>query len=68
MEAHTREHDGRMKGEIFEHFEMIQTGTLFKPQRRKANEGVRISHLDPEPRMNSRDEFRQGTNIREGCG
>ena len=30
---------------------------------RKANEGVRISHLDPETRMNSRDEFRQGTNI-----
>ena len=25
--------------------------------------GVRISHLDPETRMNSRDEFRQGTNI-----
>ena len=42
---------------------MIQTGVFFKPQRRKANEGVRISHLDPETRMNSRDEFRQGTNI-----
>ena len=45
------------------HFEMVQTGVFFKPQRRKANEGVRISHLDPETRMNSRDEFRQGTNI-----
>ena len=54
-------HDGRMKGEIFEHFEMIQTGVFFKTQRRKANEGGRISHLDPETRMNSRDE--QGTNI-----
>ena len=42
---------------------MVQTGVFFKPQRRKANEGVRISHLDPETRMNSRDEFRQGTNI-----
>ena len=45
------------------HFEMVQTGVFFKPQRRKANEGVRISHLDPETRMNSGDEFRQGTNI-----
>ena len=52
-----------MEIDIFEHFEMIQTGIFFKPQRRKANEGVRISHLDPETRMNSRDEFRQGTNI-----
>ena len=42
---------------------MVQTGVFFKPQRRKANEGVKISHLDPETRMNSRDEFRQGTNI-----
>ena len=56
-------HEGRMEINIFEHFEMIQTGIFFKPQRRKANEGVRISHLDPETRMNSRDEFRQGTNI-----
>ena len=56
-------HGGRMEGEIFEHFEMIQTGVFFKPQRRKANKGVRISHLDPETRMNSGDEFRQGTNI-----
>ena len=32
-------------------------------QRRKANEGVRISHLNPDTRMNSKDEFRQGTNI-----
>ena len=52
-----------MEIDLFEHFEMIQTGVFFKPQRRKANEGVRISHLDPETRMNSRDEFRQGTNI-----
>ena len=31
-------HEGRMEGEIFEHFEMIQTGVFFKPQRRKAND------------------------------
>ena len=52
-----------MEIDIFEPFEMIQTGVFFKPQRRKANEGVRMSHLNPETRMNSRDEFRQGTNI-----
>ena len=33
---------------------LIQTETFFKPQQRKANEGVRISHLDPETGMNSR--------------
>ena len=56
-------HGGRMEVEIFEHFKMTQTGIFFKPQRRKADEGVRISHLNPDTRMNSRDEFRQGTNI-----
>ena len=56
-------HDGTMEIDTFDHFEMVQTGVFFKPQRRKANEGVRISHLDPETRMNSGDEFRQGTNI-----
>ena len=56
-------HQGRMELEIFEHFKMTQTGIYFKPQRRKANEGVRISHLNPETRMNSKDEFRQGTII-----
>ena len=56
-------HRGRMEGEIFEHFKMTLTGTFFKPQRRKADEGVRISHLNPDTRMNSKDEFRQGTNI-----
>ena len=43
----------------FEHFSMAMTGVFFKPQRRKANEGVRISNLNPETRMNSKDEFRQ---------
>ena len=32
-------------------------------QRRKADEGVRIVHLDPVTRLNSKLEFRQGTNI-----
>ena len=47
----------------FEHFSMAKTGVFFKPQRRKANEGVRISNLNLETRINSKDEFRQGTNI-----
>ena len=51
------------EADIFEHFKMTQTGIFFKPQKRKANEGVRISHLNPDTRMNSKDEFRQGTNI-----
>ena len=33
-------HQGRMEFQIFEHFKMTQTGIFFKPQRRKANEGV----------------------------
>ena len=56
-------HGGRMEVETFEHFEMTLKGIFFKPQRRKADEGVRISHLNPDTRMNSKDEFRQGTNI-----
>ena len=56
-------HGGRMDITTFEHFSMAKTGVFFKPQRRKANEGVRISNLNPETRMNSKDEFRQGTNI-----
>ena len=56
-------HGSRMEGEVFEHFKMTLTGIFFKPQRRKADEGVRISHLNPNTRMNSKDEFRQGTNI-----
>ena len=56
-------HGGRMDITTFEHFSMAKTGVFFKPQRRKANEGVRISNLNLETRMNSKDEFRQGTNI-----
>ena len=56
-------HGGRIEIPIFEHFCMTRKGVFEKPQRRKANEGVRISHLNPETRMNSKDEFRQGTCI-----
>ena len=42
---------------------MTITKIFRKPQRRKANEGVRIFHLDPDTRMNSKNEFKQGTNI-----
>ena len=40
---------------------METTGVFFKPQRGKANKGVKISHLNPETRINSK--FRQGTNL-----
>ena len=64
LSKHVREkHDGRMEVEMFEHFRMELTGIFSSAQRRKANEGVRIAHLDPNTRMNSKDEFRQGTNI-----
>ena len=56
-------HGGRIEIPIFEHFCMTRKGVFDKPQRRKADEGVRISHLNPETRMNSKDEFRQGTCI-----
>ena len=46
-----KKYHGRMDDDIFEHFKM------------EANEGVRISNLNPDTRMNSKDEFRQGTNI-----
>ena len=61
---HIREkHGGRMEVEMFEHFRMELTGIFSSAQRRKANEGVRIANLNPDTRMNSKDEFRQGTNI-----
>ena len=56
-------HEGRAEVELFKHFQMVRLQVFQKPQRRKANEGVRIANLDPETRMNSKDEFRQGTNI-----
>ena len=56
-------HNGVMAIPIFSHFQMKLIQFFSKPQRRKANEGVRISHLDPDIRMNSKDEFLQGCNI-----
>ena len=56
-------HGGRAEVPLFGHFKMKRLQVFYKPQRRKANEGVRIANLDPDTRMNSRDEFRQGTNI-----
>ena len=54
---------GVMTIPMFDHFSMTLTKIFRKPQRRKANEGVRIFHLDPNTRMNSKNEFMQGTNI-----
>ena len=56
-------HSGVMVVPIFQHFSMKRTKVFKKPQRRKADEGVMIARLDPETRMNSKDEFKQGTNI-----
>ena len=56
-------HSSRMEVPMFKHFSMKLDKTFRKPQRRKADEGVRIAHLDPDTRMNSKDEFMQGTNI-----
>ena len=56
-------HNGVMVVPIFSHFQMKLTQFFSKPQRRKANEGVRIANLDPDVRMNSKDEFLQGCNI-----
>jgi hypothetical protein len=56
-------HGGRMEAPMFAHFSMKLKQHFRLPQRRKADEGVRIAHLDPETRMNSKNEFRQGTNI-----
>ena len=56
-------HYGVMNVLMFSHFKMELVNIFSKPQRRKAEEGVRIYHLDPETRMNSKNEFLQGTNL-----
>ena len=56
-------HGGIMEVPILSHFKMTVIQFFSKPQRRKGNEGVRISHLNADTRMNSCDEFLQGTNI-----
>ena len=63
MGAESEWYNGVMVVPIFSHFQMKLTQFFSKPQRRKANEGVRIANLDPEIRMNSKDEFLQGCNI-----
>ena len=56
-------HSGLMEVPMFSHFEMKLVKIFSKPQRRKADEGVRISHLDPDTRINNKDEYLQGTNL-----
>ena len=58
-----REHGGVMTVPIFSHFKMELVKFFSSAQRRKADEGVRISHLDQDTRMNSKDEFMQGANL-----
>ena len=61
-----------MEVAMFSHFSMKITQVFNKPQRKNANEGVRIVHLNPDGRMNSKDEFLQGNNnihaSSQGCG
>ena len=52
-----------MEVPMFSHFSMKLHRFFRKPQRRKADKGVRITKLDPKTRMNSKNEFLQGTNI-----
>ena len=56
-------HNGVMTVPMFAHFKMELVNVFSKPQRRKAEEGVRIYHLDTDNRMNSKNEFLQGTNL-----
>ena len=44
-------HNGAMTVPIFAHFQMKLIQFFSKPQRRKANEGVRIANLDPDIRI-----------------
>ena len=56
-------HNGVMEVPMFSHFTMRLYRYFGKPQRRKADEGVRIAKLNPNTRMNSKNELLQGTNI-----
>ena len=56
-------HGGVMSVPMFSHFKMEVVQFFTSAQRRKADEGVRIAHLNPDTRMNSKDEFLQGTNL-----
>ena len=50
-------------GGVYSHFKMELVKFFSSAKRRKADEGVRISHLDQDTRMNSKDEFMQGANL-----
>ena len=63
MRIETTPYGGEMEMEMFSHFKMELVKVFSKPQRRKADEGVRIHHLNPDTRMNSKDEYLQGTNL-----
>ena len=56
-------HGGVMAVPIYTHFKMELVKFFSSAQRRKADEGVRISHLDQDTRMNSKDEFMEGANL-----
>ena len=56
-------HGGVMAVPIYSHFKMELVKFFSSAQRRKADEGVRISQLDQDTRMNSKDEFMQGANL-----
>ena len=56
-------HQGVMSVPMFSHFKMELIQIFSKPQRRKADAGVRIVHLDPDLRRNSKNKFLQGTNL-----
>ena len=55
--------EGVMQVTMFSNFTMKLEQFFSEPQRRKAIEGVTIFHLNPETRMNSKDELLQGKNI-----
>ena len=59
-------HGGVMSVPMFSHFKMEVVQFFASAQRRKADEGVRIAHLDPDTRMNSKDEFIFGACSRSG--
>ena len=56
-------HNGVMNVPMFIHFKMELVNVFSKPQRKNAEEGVRIYHLNIDNQMNSKNEFIQGTNL-----
>ena len=56
-------HGGVLQVPMFSHFKMKLKPFFSKLQRRKADEGIRMVHLNPETRMNCKLEFLQRTNL-----